>query len=307
MKMKHIPPLLAGIVVIATSVFEVATAHPFGDDSSYFPLQVGGKWSYASQSFPHSEQITDTAWIDGRLYFGLTIWGNTPSFWFRASNDSVFVMSSVKDSGEHLLYNFGARAGDTLNLSPGYACSFGVRVALKSTDDTVRTPAGTFAHCYHFVHLTACMDGGLMESWFARGVGRIKYSEESIMGLRIYDLVAYGVVTSIDDRQPGPDEDGILKMDLYPNPFNPTTKIGFGVSPARLSESAEAGGGLGSREVRLAVYDLLGREVAILFDGRKEAGWHEVTFDGSDLGSGVYFCRLRSGDHTISRKMLLLR
>jgi bacillolysin len=93
----------------------------------------------------------------------------------------------------------------------------------------------------------------------------------------------------------------------YPNPFNPTTKIGFGVSPARLSGSQEAGGGPGSRGVRLVVCDLLGREVAVLVNERKEPGSYQVQFDGSGLASGVYFLRLSSGSYTESKKMLMLR
>ena len=67
----------------------------------------------------------------------------------------------------------------------------------------------------------------------------------------------------------------------YPNPFNPTTRIVYGVS------------GLGSRWVRLVVCDLLGREVAVLVDEKKEPGSYEVKFDGSRLSSGVYFYRMQ--------------
>jgi hypothetical protein len=81
----------------------------------------------------------------------------------------------------------------------------------------------------------------------------------------------------------------------YPNPFNPTTKIGFGVW------------GLGSTEVRLCVYDLLGREVAVMVDEKKDAGFYEVKLDGSNLASGVYFYRLQVGDFVSTKKLLILR
>jgi hypothetical protein len=80
----------------------------------------------------------------------------------------------------------------------------------------------------------------------------------------------------------------------YPNPFNPTTKIGFRVP------------GLGSR-VKLAVYDLLGREVAVLIDERKEEGRYEVEWNAGGLSSGVYIYRMTAGGITQSREMLLLR
>lgn len=59
--------------------------------------------------------------------------------------------------------------------------------------------------------------------------------------------------------------------------------------------------------VRLAVYDLLGREVAVLMDEKKEAGRYVVAFDGSKLSSGVYIYRLIAGDHVESKTMMLLK
>jgi hypothetical protein len=77
----------------------------------------------------------------------------------------------------------------------------------------------------------------------------------------------------------------------YPNPFNPSTKIGFRVS------------GLGSSWVKLSIYDMLGREVAILVNEEKMPGRYEVRFDASALPSGVYFYRIqvRSLDSVIER------
>jgi hypothetical protein len=70
----------------------------------------------------------------------------------------------------------------------------------------------------------------------------------------------------------------------YPNPFNPKTNIGFRVS------------GLGSSWVKLGVYDMLGREVALLVDESKPAGEYRVAFDGSRLASGIYHYRLTTSD-----------
>ena len=59
--------------------------------------------------------------------------------------------------------------------------------------------------------------------------------------------------------------------------------------------------------VTLSVYDMLGREVAVLVNERREAGVHEVKFDGSGLSSGVYFYRLTAGTFVETRRLLLLR
>jgi beta-galactosidase len=79
----------------------------------------------------------------------------------------------------------------------------------------------------------------------------------------------------------------------YPNPFNPRTVI--------------SGQWTTDSRVRLAVYDLLGREVAVLANGRYPAGKHTFTFDGTNLASGVYFYRLTAGANSAARKMLLVR
>jgi hypothetical protein len=79
----------------------------------------------------------------------------------------------------------------------------------------------------------------------------------------------------------------------YPNPFNPTTNVSYSIER--------------TGEVRLLVYNLLGQQVAVLADGIETAGEHVASFDARGLASGVYYCRLQSGEHTASMKMLLVR
>jgi hypothetical protein len=79
----------------------------------------------------------------------------------------------------------------------------------------------------------------------------------------------------------------------WPNPFNPRTTLRY----------ALARGG----DVRLRVYDALGRVVSVLVDEKQDAGVHEVTFDASGFCSGVYFCRLEAGGLVKTRKLILLR
>lgn len=79
----------------------------------------------------------------------------------------------------------------------------------------------------------------------------------------------------------------------YPNPFNPTTKIDYSV-PRKSS-------------VLLKVYNLLGQEVATLFEGQRKAGFYTAIFDASDLTSGVYFYRLMVKDFVTTKKLILLK
>lgn len=79
----------------------------------------------------------------------------------------------------------------------------------------------------------------------------------------------------------------------YPNPFNPTTQIEYSVPRAS--------------HVSLKVYDSLGKEVATLFEGTQKAGNHFATFNGAGLASGVYTCRLQSGDVSLTKKLVLMK
>jgi hypothetical protein len=63
----------------------------------------------------------------------------------------------------------------------------------------------------------------------------------------------------------------------------------------------------GVSDVKIVVYDILGREVATLVNERKAGGSYEVSFDGSGLASGVYLYRLTAGPFVQSRKMLLIK
>ncbi|MFC2103037.1 T9SS type A sorting domain-containing protein [Bacteroidota bacterium] len=79
----------------------------------------------------------------------------------------------------------------------------------------------------------------------------------------------------------------------YPNPFNPSTNIRYSVLESGL--------------VRLAVYNLIGEEVSVLVNGQLDAGFHEVTFDASNLPSGAYFYKLQAGNTVQIKKMLLMK
>jgi hypothetical protein len=82
-------------------------------------------------------------------------------------------------------------------------------------------------------------------------------------------------------------------MQNYPNPFNPSTVISYQLPVAS--------------EVSLKVFDVLGREVAVLVSGRQKAGNYVVPFNGSGLSSGVYFYRLQAGQFVQTRKMMLVK
>ena len=79
----------------------------------------------------------------------------------------------------------------------------------------------------------------------------------------------------------------------YPNPFNPVTQLEFGIPDLGF--------------VSLKVYDVLGKEVMTLVNEIKPAGYYKVSFDGSNLGSGMYFYKIEAGSFTQTKRMLLIK
>jgi hypothetical protein len=97
-------------------------------------------------------------------------------------------------------------------------------------------------------------------------------------------------------------------MQNYPNPFNPVTKIKFDLRAGVRSQSAKA------EEVKLAIYDILGRAIQTLVNEKLNPGTYEVTFDGSNYASGIYFYQLRvvdptrrTGEYIETKKLVLLK
>ncbi len=96
--------------------------------------------------------------------------------------------------------------------------------------------------------------------------------------------------TNVADR---PSAQGDVRLQTYPNPFNPTTVIVYTL-PRR-------------DHVSLSVYDVAGRLVAALVDEVRAAGQHRIVWRPLGVASGVYFCRLQIGSETMSRKVTLLK
>jgi hypothetical protein len=109
-----------------------------------------------------------------------------------------------------------------------------------------------------------------------------------------FAYTAPGTVVSIDSPDK-PDIPLVTRLDgNYPNPFNPTTVIRFQLSEAGFT--------------RLSVYDILGREVAVLVNEDRAAGHHQISFNATTLSSGVYLYRMQlNGEVVSTRRMTLVK
>jgi hypothetical protein len=104
-------------------------------------------------------------------------------------------------------------------------------------------------------------------------------------------VLTRGSIVGVEDESEIPKKFALYGN--YPNPFNPTTTISFDLS---------------SREqVRLTVYDALGKEVAVIMHGDLAAGTHEAVFDARSLSNGLYVYRIAAGSFVETRTMVLLK
>lgn len=118
----------------------------------------------------------------------------------------------------------------------------------------------------------------IMHAQYSGGNGRGDVSVESL-----------GILTKIDNPSPIPSSFSLQQN--FPNPFKNETTIQFSIP------------GLG--DVTLIVYDITGREIQNLFYKSLNPGTHTVSFDGSQVNSGVYFYKIFWGDHSIIKRMIL--
>ena len=110
----------------------------------------------------------------------------------------------------------------------------------------------------------------------------------------IFSFQGNYLFTGIDENRPA---DGLPRQislqQNYPNPFNPATNISYSL-PQRMN-------------IELAVYNVLGRKVATLYDGVQGAGQHNVVFNARHLASGMYIYRLKAGNKVITKKLTLIK
>ena len=125
--------------------------------------------------------------------------------------------------------------------------------------------------------------------------------ENNNIGWKVLPL--FDSTTDIDEIENLPAKFEISQN--YPNPFNPVTTIKYSI-PKEVKSDASTSSATKSN-VKLIVYDILGRKIRTLVNEVQKAGNYEVEFDASELTSGVYFYKLHAGEFIKTKKMLLLK
>lgn len=259
--------------------------------NNYFPHNVGDRWEYVEIS-------------SGRV----TI--------LEITKDSIGT-----DSSDYVFFNFDVspyyRIDPSLNVfelpySENYlryklnidTCSFWFNPQSGSqlyswmavVETVIFFSKQTIAKRYKYGPGNPCGSGALEEHQLAKGFGLVYKQREpyEIYYLRgcIVAGDTFGIITSVKQRGNEIPTSFMVKQN-YPNPFNPSTRIDYDLS--------------GSGDIRITVYDILGRKVETLVDGRQQAGSYSIQWNAKGISSGLYFCRFMYNGNNRILKMVLTK
>ena len=195
--------------------------------------------------------------------------------WNNIFNETAWPNSILQLKDSHFQNeNIGIYVGTMIYAGPSYSYSGVMR---KTTDggmnwSNINNYWGEGLHCIEFANsLTG----------FAAGTGAI------------YKTTNGGVMFIQNKENIYPQNYSLYQN--YPNPFNPVTKIKFDIAGQTVGQTF------------LSVYDITGREIQTLVNEKLNPGTYEVTFDGSNLASGIYFYQLSKGNYVNTKKLVLLK
>ncbi len=275
--------------------------YPYPDDSLYYQSMEG---SDARDNYYNPIQATPQGWFDG------THQGN-PSGWPANLNNLVVTESPLKitlsGTRSSSYFNIDAQITRTGNIPDSdlvvhfvaaenlyYAGRNGIVNHIHVMRKMFPTPYGKSLsiNLNETKHVSQTIS--LEPRWVPDSLSIIVFVQ-STGSKTVYqsETINYSDLGITGINETGEIPGKFVLQQNYPNPFNPSTKISW--------QSA-----IGSKQT-LKVYDVLGREVAVLINEFKPAGKHEVEFNASNLPSGVYIYRIQTNQFTASRKMILMK
>ena len=249
----------------------------------YFPLQKGNYWAYGGQSgeFPritylnvHIYVLNDTI-IKGKSYSILNYVEDsviTRKYYRSDANNDLFYFSK-EDNAEYLLYKFSGFLGESYYSNKEY-----FRICYKINEAIIFEIGNT---------------SSAKTITFYRSTGLYSISGQNYwLGLDIDNFKVLNNCETNRIEQNKTQEISCFQLtNNYPNPFNPETKISYSIPK--------------TGNVKLKIYDLLGRDVKTLFSGNQTMGTYITTFNAYGLSSGLYFVELifNSQDSKITTKL----
>ncbi len=250
----------------------------FGTNNTriYKSTNYGLNWSSISTS---PEVNSSMVWISASNGYGaipgIVFGGN--NMYYSTNQGASWLSIACPGTGMFTGFCGGVVGVYDYAIGPGYAVRGDSSIYVGSSfPNFVRdysAPAGRYNH------LAYDHNSGIYHSWAVRNNG----------GITMVSIFRGGAVRSISTEIP---KSYGLEQN-YPNPFNPTTKVRFDLKKETFTT--------------IKVYDVLGREVAVIVNEQLHAGQYEADFNASSLSSGIYYYRILAGDYSEVKKMVLIK
>ena len=301
--------------------------------AKYMPLQVGNVWVYSSSHIsPYGQgsgynryRITGTQLINEKLYYIIShtyirISGSTGCSSKLFSGDLPVRIDSVSlniyrstNCGlfpEALVDSLASRFGDTV-----FTCYYFQGSGTVLNDTSEFSIFNTYMKAKKFS--TVGLDGGYDQT-YVLGIGMAKYYysiQNEICNYFLKGCIINGeifgdtsMIIGINPISTEIPEKFELSQN-YPNPFNPVTKIRFSIPNAVILSGAK------NPDIKLVIYDALGKEIQTLVNQTLSPGTYEVDWDASAYPSGVYYYMIKAGDSSTgsgqvfkeTKKMVLIK
>lgn len=265
------------------------------NNSDFYPLNIGNKWKYIHLSY-EAGTIPDTSYIIKEV-IGDTLMPNGIKYFVVKENNGIHYERYDTLTNEIKYYQNGGCGGiDDTKYKLIYSrdsvivwrqCDI-TECFITYDDKTYGADSAMIILDMDYLvasHIEFRKNLGI----YFRFTGEIGYYVTALQGA-IINGSSWGVITSVKD------DEMTTKFNLYqnyPNPFNPVTKIIYSV--------------FDKARVTIRIYDILGNEISVLVDDVKYPGKYTIEFDGENLPSGVYFCKMQANDFITTRKLLLIK
>lgn len=305
------------IAVLLFATFTSLQLSAQAQQSDFFPLSVGNKWTYKYSSMNYQVSLNRVTSEGGTCT--CTVIGRTPTQdsvrWIISELHAITrsisnylpgrdTLYSTTDSttfeivemlgANHIMYRPGVISGywmSAFSFSIADDTSKLLRYYPTTVEDTIPlsfqkppAPAGEY-----YLNLTLVRNKGVA------GISCQSGGELELIGLQCasaHDLQA-ALLTSVEGESRSSSPMEFQLHQNYPNPFNPSTNIEFELPHAT--------------HVKLAIYDILGRLVVNLLDSQLARGQYDVVWNASAFSSGLYFCRFTDGVNIRTIKMSLVK
>jgi hypothetical protein len=250
-----------------------------GNPDGWFTNNVTGYTFVSQSSAPHSE----TSALQGTV---LSIFGFGSSPIIISGADGIGFPETTRPAALHGFYTLTSSGGDYLNITVALqknGAGIGAGTVELAAKGTYTEFGANITYISADAPDTAIIEALVLSQGGTAHVGTVFTLDDLAWGAPVTDVPQHAATLPTEFH---------LGQN-YPNPFNPSTVISYELPSIN--------------DVRLTVYDLVGREVATLVNATQAPGSYKVTFEGANLPTGLYLYRLSAGNFVQTRKMMIVK